>query len=99
MPDPVRELGGEICVACLDVPGQSHGDFLKHPSIAIRIAERGVGGITFSLRIWAADQGFAAGVMEYAAGVMERLADFDTTAQQFDPNGLNVRDDQVQRLR
>jgi hypothetical protein len=31
--------------------------------------------------------------MELAAGVVERLADFDTTAQRFASNGLNVTDD------
>jgi N-acyl homoserine lactone hydrolase len=31
--------------------GQSHGDLLEHPAIAVRIAERGVRGVTFSLRI------------------------------------------------
>ena len=39
VPNPVREFGGETCVACLDASGQSHGDLLKHPTIAVRIAE------------------------------------------------------------
>src|ERR1700730_14141326 len=51
----VRELGGEACVARLDVSGQPRGDLLQHPAVAVRIAERGVRGVTLSLRIWAAD--------------------------------------------
>src|SRR3984893_4773999 len=53
--DPVRKLGGEARVARLDVSCQSRGDLLEHPAVAVRIAERGVRGVTLSLRIWAAD--------------------------------------------
>src|ERR1700726_381636 len=53
--DHVRQLRGEACVARLDVSGQSRGDLLEHPAVVVRIAERGVRGVTFSLRIWAVD--------------------------------------------
>jgi hypothetical protein len=51
------------------------------------------------LRIWAAEQVFRAGMVEYAAGVVEWLADLDVTAAQLVAGGLDVGDDQVQITR
>jgi hypothetical protein len=58
------------------VSGQSHGDLLEQPAVALQIAERGVRGVTLSLRIGPDESAFRAGVVEYAAGV-------DATAEQF----------------
>src|ERR1700722_10320150 len=33
----LREFGREACVTCLDMTGQSRGDLLKHPAIAVGI--------------------------------------------------------------
>src|SRR6266513_1017050 len=61
MSNHAGEFGREACVAVLDVSGQSRGDLLEHPAVAVRIAERGVGGVTLTLRIWAGDKAFSFG--------------------------------------
>src|ERR1700722_11019339 len=95
-PDPVRKLCGEACVARIEMSGQSSGNLLEDPAVTVRIAEGGVRGVTFPLRIWATDQTFRAGVVEYPTGVVKKLADLDATAKQFVADGLDVGDDQVQ---
>jgi len=96
--DPAREFAGEACVARRDVSGQSCGDLLEQPAVAVWISERSVRGVAFSFRIWTAEQAFRAGMVEYAAGVVEWLADLDATTEQCVASGLDVGDDQVQAL-
>src|SRR4051812_25719003 len=74
-----NQLGRKAGVAVLDLSGQSRGDLLQYPGIAVGIAERGIGGVTLSLRIWPRDQASSLGMVEYTAGVVEWLADRDPT--------------------
>src|SRR4051812_26219427 len=82
MSNYVGEFGRETCIVVIDVSGQSRRDLLEHPGVTVGIAERGVGGVTLSLRIWAADKALSFGMVEYAAGVLEWLADLYAAAQQ-----------------
>src|SRR3954466_13157571 len=98
MSNHAGEFGREAWVAVLDVSGQSRGDFLEHPAVAIRVAERGVRGVALSLRICAGDQALSFGMMEYAVGVVEWLADCDASTKQVLAGGLDVGNDQMQPL-
>ena len=49
---------GECRVARVHASGQSRGDLLQQPAVAVRIAECGEGGVAAPLRIATADGGF-----------------------------------------
>ena len=94
----LQHLAGEPRVAHFDISRQSHGNLLQQPTVAVRIAERSVRGITLPLRTQAVNHAFPISMVEHAARVVERLADLDATTQQFAARSLDVGDDEVQPL-
>jgi hypothetical protein len=76
-----QDLAGEPGVVQLNVCGQSHGDLLQQPTVAVGIAERSVRGIALTVRIQAANHSLSVSMMEYAARVVEWLADLDATTE------------------
>ena len=83
------EIGrrGERGVVAVDAAGQSRGDFLQQPAIAVGIAERGIRTVAAALRIRAAAPdppeqiGLVRADMHVAAGV-KRFADRNAAAEQ-----------------
>src|SRR5882757_8829466 len=84
-----RELSrrGECRVVRVHASGQSRGDLLQQPAVAVRIAERGERAVAAALGIRTADPEppeqvglVRAGV--HAGGVVERLADLDAATAQ-----------------
>ena len=80
--------------------GQSRGDFLEQPAVAVCIAERRERAITAMLGIRPADSEPSEQVgLVYAGvdvvGTVERLANLDAAIEQLGAGGLDVGDDQV----
>src|SRR6266478_3185655 len=104
-PERGRKLGrsGEGRIVRVDASGQSRGDLLEQPAIAVRIFERGERAVAAVLGIRAADAAppkqiglIRAGV--HVAAAMENLADLDAASKQLVAGGLDVGNDQVQSL-
>src|ERR1700709_1067269 len=92
---------GEGGVAGVYASGQSRGDLLEQPAVAVRIAERGKGTVAGVIRRGTAHAAAAAVGLELGAGRpgVEHLADADTAGDEAGARSLDVRDDQVQALR
>src|SRR5882724_11916521 len=100
-----RELSrrGEGRVVGVHPSGQSRGDLLKQPAVAVRIFERGERAVAAVLGIRTAnpDPPKQIGLVRAdvrVAGAVEHLADLDAATEQLVAGGLDVGDDQVQSL-
>src|SRR5580698_4881649 len=94
--------GSEGCRGRIDAAGQSGGDLLQQPAVAVGIAERGEGAIAAMLRVCAADSQPSEQVRLVRAGKLitgvEHFADRGAVAEQFGACRSDVRDDQVESL-
>ncbi len=92
--------GRECGLSGVDPAGQPRRDLLQQPVVAVRIAERGEGGVGGVIGRGAAEASARAVGLELRArrpGV-EHLADLDAVRHEIVARGLDVGDDQVQAL-
>ena len=97
-------LAAISAAVAIDTSGQSRGDFLQQPAIAVGIAERGIRTVAAAFRIRAAQPDppkqirLVRANVHVAAGV-KRFADRNAAAEQRVAGGLDVGDDEIQALR
>src|SRR4051794_36600922 len=72
---------------------------LKHPSVAVRVAERRIRAITAALRIRAADSPLIRAAVEYLARVVEYPAHLYTPGEKLFVGLHDVGNDEVESLR
>src|SRR6267143_1763877 len=76
-------FGERVAATPLRLPtGAPCLDLLEEPPVAVRIAERGPGGIGATLRVRACRSSLGSGVMEDSADVVEHLTHDDAAADQ-----------------
>src|ERR1700753_1390791 len=85
---------------CLHASGQSRGDLLEQPAVAVGIAEGSERAVAAMLRIDAgnpksAEQIWLVLAGMHIAGILKHFADRDAASEEFVAGGLDVGDDEI----
>src|SRR5262245_28118151 len=75
---------GERRVVRVDPSGQSYGDLLEQPAVAVRVSERGERDVAAAFRIASRERRLS------RTGTMEHTAHFDTAADELGTRRLDV---------